>query len=151
MQSEFAPGPTRTYTPPINAPAPRPGRKYFSVDEANRSLPLVSRIVNDIMHWYQSAVDTRHQIEQQISQELEEQLRSDYELAMERLNLLIDELQQIGVELKDFEKGLVDFPAVHLNREISLCWHSGETNVHTWHEVDAGYAGRQDVTMLLGD
>ena len=67
------------------------------------------------------------------------------------LNLLIDELQQIGVELKDFEKGLVDFPAVHLNREISLCWHSGETNVHTWHEVDAGYAGRQDVTMLLGD
>ena len=139
------------YTPPINAPAPRPGRKYFTVEEANRAVPLVSRVVEDIMQSYRYAVDTRHQIEQPISTELEEKLRDEYEQAMDRLNTLIDELQHVGVELKDFEKGLVDFPAVHQNREINLCWHAGEATVHAWHEMDEGFAGRRDVTLLNDD
>jgi hypothetical protein len=67
---------------------------------------------------------------------------------MDHLSELVDELRVVGVELKDFEKGLVDFPAVHEGREVFLCWHWGEDKVQTWHEIDAGYAGRQDVALL---
>ena len=57
---------------------------------------------------------------------------------MDHLSDLFDELHQVGVELKDFEKGLLDFPAVHEGREICLCWHRGEQCVGAWHELDAG-------------
>jgi hypothetical protein len=72
----------------------------------------------------------------------------EYEQAMDRLSQLVDELHRVGVELKDFEKGLVDFPAWHEGREILLCWKQGEAEVAYWHETDAGYAGRQSVKTL---
>ncbi len=61
---------------------------------------------------------------------------------------MIEELQAVGVELKDFDQLLLDFPAIHEGREICLCWHQGESSVNAWHEVGAGYAGRQDVALL---
>jgi len=128
--------------------APEPGKKYFTVDEANRALPYVSRVADDIADCYREAVDVRQRIEQPGIDDAVEQLKSDYESAMDRLNDLVDELQHANVELKDFERGLVDFPARHDGREICLCWHRGESTVQAWHEIDAGYAGRQDVTML---
>ena len=53
----------------------------------------------------------------------------------DQINTLIEELQAVGVELKDFDKMLLDFPAIHEGREIYLCWHRGETAVQAWHEV----------------
>ena len=62
---------------------------------------------------------------------------------MDRLSDLIDELREVGVDLKDFQKGLVDFPALYEDREVQLCWKKGEDQIEYWHEADAGYAGRQ--------
>lgn len=128
--------------------APKKGKKYFSLDEANRALPYVSKIVSEISDCYKQAVDIREGIEHARSQAQQEELQADYETSMDRLNDLLDELHLVGVELKDFEKGLLDFPAVHEGREIFLCWHRGEQCVQAWHEVEAGYSGRQDVSVL---
>jgi len=127
---------------------PRPGKKYFDIDEANRAIGYVSRIVRDLMACYRHVVDIRRRIEHVHADETQEHLEAQYETAMEQLGDLVDELHQIGVELKDFEKGLVDFPAVHEDREIYLCWQHGETVIQAWHEIDAGFAGRQDVALL---
>ncbi len=124
------------------------GRKYFTLDEANQALPYVSRVIEDITTCYQQAVHIRQQIEQPGVDDDVETLKQQYEGSMDRLNELVDELQHVSVELKDFDRGLVDFPAIHEGREIYLCWHRGEPAVHAWHELDAGYAGRQDVAVL---
>jgi hypothetical protein len=129
---------------------PKPGKKYFTLSEANKSLPYVSRVIEDLTGCYARVVDYRRRMESSGSGggENREQLENDYETAMDQLSSLVDELQQVGVELKDFEKGLLDFPAIHEGREIYLCWHRGEKSVHTWHEIDAGFAGRQDTNEL---
>ena len=127
---------------------PHEGKKYFTVSEANRALPYVSKIVTEVTECYKQAVAIRNQIEQSQHQDDADRFHDEYERAMDRLNGLLDEVRQVGVELKDFEKGLLDFPAVHDGREVYLCWHSGEECVHSWHELDAGFAGRQDVSVL---
>ena len=127
---------------------PRRGKKYFTVDEANRALSFVARVVADVREQYRSAVKVRQRIERAESDQSIEQLRREYEQLMDQLNAYIDELALVGVELKDFERGLIDFPSIHEGREVCLCWQHGEGKIVAWHETDAGFAGRQDVACL---
>ena len=53
------------------------------------------------------------------------------------------ELEAVDVIVRDLDRGLIDFPAVRDDREIYLCWEVGEAEVGFWHEIDAGFAGRQ--------
>jgi hypothetical protein len=53
------------------------------------------------------------------------------------------ELQELGVVLRDLERGLVDFPALRDDSEIYLCWEEGEEEIRFWHEPEAGFAGRR--------
>jgi hypothetical protein len=124
------------------------GKKYFTVAEANRAVGYIGRIMADICARYRQAVALRELIEHPRPGDEMDQLRGSYEASMDHLNELVDELHQVGVELKDFEQGLVDFPALHQGREVCLCWHVGETMVSHWHELDTGFAGRQDVALL---
>ena len=54
----------------------------------------------------------------------------------------IMELQELGVVLRDIERGLIDFPAILEGREVYLCWQSGEDEVGHWHDLEGGFAGR---------
>jgi hypothetical protein len=58
----------------------------------------------------------------------------------------IAELQELGVEFKGFDMGLVDFPGELGGRPVYLCWRLGEEAVEHWHEIDAGFAGRQPLS-----
>ena len=60
------------------------------------------------------------------------------------------ELQQLGVELKDYFTGLIDFPCWMNGHEVYLCWRLGEPEVGHWHELDAGFAGRQKLMADAG-
>jgi hypothetical protein len=60
-----------------------------------------------------------------------------------QLQRTLGELQAMEVVLRDLERGLVDFPAMRDGREVYLCWESGETEIEFWHDIDAGYGGRQ--------
>ncbi len=124
------------------------GKKYFSLDEANRALPFVRRVVTDICEAYRRAVGLQHKMEFPLPDQDTDQLRDEYETLMTRLNDLVDELSLVGVELKDYDKGLVDFPAIHEDREVNLCWMLDEPQITAWHEVDAGYTGRRDIATL---
>jgi hypothetical protein len=60
---------------------------------------------------------------------------------------VLKELQSLGCELKGLEQGLVDFPTLRQGRTVYLCWQYNEPEIAFWHELDAGFAGRQ----LLSD
>jgi hypothetical protein len=59
------------------------------------------------------------------------------------LQRALGELQAVEVVLRDLERGLVDFPALRDGREVYLCWESGEDEIGYWHDLEAGYGGRQ--------
>ena len=60
---------------------------------------------------------------------------------------VVDELQRLGVLVKDLDRGLVDFPCVHRGREILLCWELGEDEVAWWHGTEEGFAGRRPLPL----
>jgi hypothetical protein len=129
------------------------GKKYFSPAEANATLPLVRRIVKDITELDASLRERRERLgggRRGVLGEayLEEMrtLQDDLDRDQERMNDYVQELRALGVELKDFETGLIDFPAWMNGHEVYLCWRLGEPEVAHWHEVDAGFAGRQKLS-----
>ena len=136
---------------PSRSPA-EPKRKSFTVEEADKMLPLVSAIVGDIVRQYQaveslrerlSAVlgDRRKRTNDIYTEELA-QFQSEMQAEESKLAAYIDELTKLGVELKGPD-GLCDFPSTRDGRSIYLCWRHGEPKVQHWHELDAGFSGRQ--------
>jgi len=63
----------------------------------------------------------------------------------DRLDALIHSIQDIGAIIKDVNTGLLDFPALKENREVYLCWKYGEEDIAFWHEIEAGFSGRQSI------
>ena len=61
------------------------------------------------------------------------------------LQEVVEELTSIGVQLKDADTGLLDFPALREGEDVLLCWQVGEREIEWWHRPDDGYAGRQRV------
>ena len=126
--------------------------KTFSVEEANKALPLVKAIVGDIVRQFEvvnglkqrlSAVhgDRRRPANDPYAEEIaHSQAELDAEEA--KLGTFIEELTRLGVELKGPD-GLCDFPSLRDGREVYLCWRLGEPLVAHWHEKSAGVAGRQ--------
>ncbi len=125
------------------------GRKLFCQDEATRALTLVRRIVADIVAEYphllelqemlegiqqHGPIDEIHQIQQQLGE------------SVARLQDCMVELDDIGVELRDFTRGVVDFPSQREGREVRLCWRFGEPDITHWHELGAGLADRKPIT-----
>src|SRR3989338_8375812 len=89
---------------------PKPGKKYFDLDEANKSLSYVSRVVQDLMAGYMNLIKIRRRIEMiPYFGGKEKYLKAKYNTALENLRNLVDELHKVGVELRDFERGMVDF------------------------------------------
>lgn len=116
--------------------SPLPGRKYFSVEEANRALPYVSRVVDDIARVYEQIIELRRELENLDDGDLRNLTEGEYETTMDRLGGLVDELHQTGAELRDFELGRIDFPAWDESRQVMLTWQTGEPAVTLWHHAD---------------
>ena len=123
-------------------------RKSFTLEQANRALPLVSRIVRDIVNAHERATQLRAKMDA-TSARNRVALQQQLDVAIADLEDYADELAEISVELKDCEMGLVDFPGRHQGREVYLCWKLGEERVSHWHELHAGFAGRQSTSSLI--
>ncbi len=135
-------------TPPPTQPAAPPQR--FTLDEANRALPYVQRVVADIVDAYTQVMAQRDALDADTQPaDTQPAVEQAYERAMDRLSQLVDELNAVGVELRDFELGVIDFPSTHDNRPVCWCWRLGEPAVDTWHDPDAGFTTRQPVATLL--
>ncbi len=63
----------------------------------------------------------------------------------QKIHRLLDRIEKMGVLVKDLDRGLVDFPHLRGSREIFLCWMAGEKEISYWHDLDSGFAGRQQL------
>ncbi len=123
-------------------------RRHFTLEEANRSLPLVRRVVSDIVRTHEQATQLHAQLENRGKPQQRAEIEEQLEKTVDRLNDLVDELKTVGCDLKDYRIGLVDFIGKHQGREICLCWKLGEERIDHWHELHAGFQGRQPVELL---
>ena len=131
-----------------------PDVRLFTVSKANRALPLVRRVVDDIVAEHPRWKDLVAQYELAAAGARPEwgesadmlKLRRQIDGIAERINRYVKELEAIGCHLKGFEQGLVDFYGMHEGRLVFLCWKKGEAAVTHWHELDAGFTGRRAIT-----
>jgi hypothetical protein len=133
------------------------GKKYFTVTEANAMLPLVRAIVDDIVQ-LKNEIEERSERLRKVRRlpgqrrgednpydEEVQQIEVEIEKENDRLEEFCDELRRLGVELKDPRVGLIDFLTQIEGREAYLCWKLGEGDIAYWHEIEAGFAGRQSL------
>lgn len=129
--------------------------KLFTVEEANRTLPLVRRIVDDIVQQHRQWRERILELDLLASTRADETRARAEELEREAQALAREiegykrELEELGMQLKDPRLGLVDFPSEMNGRAVLLSWRLGEPEVGFFHEVDAGYAGRQPLSPTL--
>jgi hypothetical protein len=121
--------------------------KLFTVNEANDLLPLVRRKLEAVRAAY-----ARAEVYRDGSKAAAEAADagggmvggSHYVRALYEIGKTVTEINDMGVQLKDHHRGLVDFPAMREGRVVLLCWQLGEPDqIEWWHEVEAGFAGRQ--------
>ncbi|HEY2827377.1 MAG TPA: DUF2203 domain-containing protein [Pirellulales bacterium] len=135
-------------------------RKYFTVERANAMLPLVRAIVKDLAELSRDVIDRRDRLAHLLagrngqttdvySEELV-QIEEELEKDGRRLRDYVEELTKLGLEPKNGQEGLVDFPTLIDGREAYLCWKLDEAEVLYWHELDGGFAGRQALTAGAG-
>ncbi len=121
--------------------------KLFTIQEANALLPNVRAILAKIQRAHRAV--TKFREEARKAAEAAEQGGGGitdgvaYAGILTELTSQMSELEGLGVQLKDFERGLVDFPSLRDGRVVLLCWQLGEGDeLEWWHDVDAGFAGR---------
>jgi hypothetical protein len=129
--------------------------KIFTVEEANRTLPLVSRIVDDLVREHKMWEDKVREFELATvgsSPERPDAIAELLQIEAQRLASAIEgyiaELNDLGVICKGMGTGLVDFRGRIDGRDVFYCWKLGESAVQYWHEVDAGFVGRQRLHPL---
>jgi hypothetical protein len=139
----------------------RKKQEHFTVESANRTLPLVRSIVSDIVQKFRELNDLHGRLEvlqgsrrdalSDAHREEVEEVERDFDKKKDELKIVVDELHGLGVQLKGPD-GLVDFPAILDGREVYLCWKLGEPEVLFWHELEGGFDGRQHLTaeMTMG-
>jgi hypothetical protein len=76
--------------------------------------------------------------------------RAEREKALKEATDTVAEIDEIGVQVKDLEKGLLDFPCVIEGQTVFLCWKQGETEIGFWHAPEEGFAGRKPLDVRFG-
>jgi hypothetical protein len=136
---------------------PVPAPKLFTLAEAERTLPLVRRVVADLIAEYprwRAAVSRFELLTGGARADWGETgelvaARDAVTTAATRINDYLRELEAIGCVFKGFDAGLVDFYSLRDDRPVFLCWRMGEPRITHWHELDAGFGGRQPIDRAM--
>jgi hypothetical protein len=131
--------------------------RTFTPEEANAALdevrPLAERMV---AHGRELAAAQARQAELQeriagngssIRTDEHAKLAAAVDRAAAGLARCIERLHALGVQVKDVQQGLLDFPALRGDQEVLLCWHVGEEEVAYWHGLEDGFAGRRPLPL----
>lgn len=130
--------------------------KVFTPEQATQMLPLVRRIVEDIViavgRWRERIREfelVTASVTSLTPDPRAVELEREAGAIAAEVDRFVRELTALGIELKDYETGLVDFPAERHGRPVYLCWRLGEATVQFWHEIDAGFVGRRPLEELV--
>lgn len=122
--------------------------RYFSLSEANEALKTIRPLMDEVQVFRKKILADQPEawpaIEKSAGNGGNKAL-SKMVQDFERLDALIHRILDTGAQIKDINIGLLDFSAMRNGREVYLCWKHGEDDITFWHEVDAGFAGRQPI------
>ena len=131
--------------------------RHFTPEEANAALTQVRPLVERMVEHRRAHIEA---LERQ--EELEGHIRgngggippaqlaetaAEVERHARELARAVDDIVELGVEVKDVDEGLVDFPALRRGETVLLCWKLGEDGIAYWHSVEAGFAGRRPLPL----
>ena len=130
--------------------------RHFKLSDAEQLLPELEaslRQAMEVRHLYDEAEEQLTAYRRHLSfaggvrvdPEAAIDLKSRRETAAVMLRQAIESVQRSGCQLKDLNNGLVDFPTFYRGREVLLCWKLGEPRIEYWHDLEAGFAGRQRI------
>jgi hypothetical protein len=127
--------------------------RHFTVEEANALLETVRPLVERMVEQRREAV-VQFERRQELGgltktngggfhPRLPAEIDTALQAATDELERCIEELTALGVQVKDLDTGLIDFPSFPDGEEVLLCWQLGEDEIGWWHTLDGGFAGRQ--------
>jgi hypothetical protein len=128
--------------------------KHFTLDEAQSLLPVLEALLKRAMEARNAAEEIEEKM-QALSRKIfltggmfldvdrVKQQRAEYEAHLQQAKDSLAEIEAIGVQVKDLDTGLLDFPCLVDGETVLLCWKMGESRIEFWHTVDAGFRGRQ--------
>jgi hypothetical protein len=122
--------------------------KFFSLPQANEALNIIRPLMDEVQAIRRRILEKQPETWTAIEKSVGDggnrtlsRMVQDFERLDELVHLILD----TGAQVKDINTGLLDFSALKDGREVYLCWQYGEGQIAFWHEVDAGYAGRQPI------
>lgn len=124
--------------------------RVFTLSEARGLMPRLRKLLNRVLKEREALLDMRVEID--LAREKAEAggggspMGPAYLAHLIAFSEAIQEIEYMGVHVKDLRTGLVDFPYDRDGRIVYLCWRPDEDEISWWHETDAGFAGRQPLT-----
>lgn len=119
---------------------------YYTPTEANQALATVRPMLAEMIKIGEKIRDHQPELWDMVQKSAGNggnpklsKLLTDFD----RLDFLLHQIQDMGIEVKDLTIGLIDFVALRDGREVYLCWKYGEDSIQFWHEIEAGFSGRQ--------
>ena len=133
-------------------------RRLYTLAEATAALALVRPLLEELSE-SKRGLDAVHGSLLRLTPHQRENghrlnaigLEQQMERLVDHLARGIREIEVMGIELKDIDAGLIDFPALHRGRIVYLCWRLGEDEISFWHEISTGFAGRRPISEFAGD
>ena len=130
--------------------------KIFTLDEAQSMLPLVESLLNRAMESKKAAEELdnglttlarRIHVTGGMTVDVAKvgAQRAELEKHVQRARETVQEIDEIGVQVKDLESGLLDFPCRVDDEVVLLCWKAGEPAIEHWHTMESGFKGRQPI------
>lgn len=135
--------------------------KTFTLSEAQTILPLVESLLCKAQEAGRRAAELETEM-QELSQRIflsgglhvdvaaASKRRAMREKALEEAKDTLAEIDEIGVQVKDVNRGLLDFPCMLDGEAVLLCWKQGETEIGFWHTLEGGFAGRRPIDGRFG-
>jgi len=120
--------------------------RIFTLEEASRLLPRIRSILEEVGSEWRRVRELNPEI-----QKVRDKTPLDgfspygveYVESVSHLMFLLHQIKDLGVIVKDVDKGLCDFPYMRDGKMVYLCWHLGEDSIGYWHDIEAGFAGRE--------
>jgi hypothetical protein len=121
---------------------------YFTLEEANAALDIIRPLIKEILRIRDEILAQQPEVWPAIERSAGNggiatlsRIADDFG----RLDQLVHKVLDTGVQVKDINTGLLDFPAWREDHEVYLCWKYGEDQIGFWHEIDAGFSGRRPI------
>lgn len=129
--------------------------RLVTIDEANKMLPLIQNVVEDIVRIWDCIIQKRTELEcleknpaREEASEIQltaQDLKLELNGFIDRINGYIREIEELGCFVQEFKRGVINFPTLYVGRKVFLCWRPGDEEVRYWHELDESFTERTPI------